>query len=112
MAESLGVKLKLEKYQDTIEPTDLLFFDAPSEGNYAALQLARVGNKVRKFIVIPNTVLYGHTANPLVQNNNNQMLGVVFGINNFIKTNEQWFILEHDDISPGVTILVNKENVI
>ena len=46
--------------------------------------------------------------NPAINGN---FVGLVFGINHFIQTHDNWFILEHDDIDPGMTVLVNKQTL-
>jgi hypothetical protein len=107
-----SVKLELKKLGKEIEPTDLLYIDTPAEGNFRAGELEKYHASVRKYIILPNTVTYAHkAANNIKLADHQTPIGLVFGINHFIQTHDNWFILEHDDIDPGITVLVNKDTV-
>jgi hypothetical protein len=112
IAKEIEVNFQVAQITEEIEDTDLLYINTPAEGNYRATELHRYAKKVRKFILLPNTVAYGHQAVPNIKlSSDAKPIGLVYGINHFIQNNDNWFILEHDDVLPGMTILVNKDNV-
>jgi len=109
---SKDLDFKILKATDEIENTDLLYIDTPAEGNFRASELTRHANKVSKYILLPNTVKNGLTPSPTIKLADDQKpIGLNFGINHFLQTNDNWFILEHDDVDPGMTVLVNRKNV-
>lgn len=111
-AREIGVNFSIAPVRDEIEETDILFINTPAEGNYRAMELGKHASKVRKYIVLPNTVAHAHEAsNKIKLADEIKPIGLVFGINHFLQSNDNWFILEHDDVNPGVTVLVNKDNV-
>ena len=106
-----SVDLKFKKIEKDIEPTDLLYIDTPAEGNFRASELEKYHRKVSKYIILTNTVTHAHTPSNMIKLADDQTpIGLVFGINHFLQTHDNWFILEHDDLAPGVTVLVNKDN--
>jgi len=112
IAKNISIDFQVRKVEEDIEDTDLLYINTPSEGNYRAMELNKYAAKVRKYILLPNTVAYAHQAIPNIKLSADvKPIGLVFGINHFIQHNDNWFILEHDDVLPGMTILVNKDNV-
>jgi hypothetical protein len=112
VAKNQGVKLTFEKIKDQIDPTELLYINTPAEGNFRAMELMKYCDKVSKYILLPNTVEFAHTASPNIRIADDvKPLGIVFGINHFLQINDDWFILEHNDVNPGMTVLVNKKNV-
>lgn len=112
MAQQLKLDLEFLPIVDVIEPTELLYINTPAEGNYRAQELTKYAAQVSKYICLPNTVSNGLTASPMIKvPDNMQPIGLNFGINHFLQTYDDWFILEHDDIEPGMTILVNRKNV-
>ena len=111
-AKELEVDFQVNKVGEEIEETDLLYINTPAEGNYRAMELTKYANKVRKFILLPNTAAHAHQAMSNIKLADGiNPIGLVFGINHFIQNNDNWFILEHDDVLPGMTILVNKDHV-
>jgi hypothetical protein len=111
IAKELEVDFKLDALTDTIEPTDLLYINTPAEGNYRAMELGKYADQVRKYILLPNTVVNAHQAsNNIKLNDGINPIGLVFGINHFLQAKDNWFILEHDDITPGMTVLINRDN--
>jgi hypothetical protein len=112
IANDLEVDFVLEQGKGEIEETDLLYINTPAEGNYRAMELGRYAAKVKKYIILPNTVANGLTAAPTIKLADNvQPIGLVHGINHFLQSNDDWFIMEHDDLDPGMTVLVNRKNV-
>ena len=104
---------KIEQLQkNELEATELLYINSPAEGNYRAMELGKYAPFVSKYILLPNTVRNGLTASQQIKLADDiQPIGLVFGINHFLQSNDDWFILEHDDIDPGITVLVNRKNV-
>jgi hypothetical protein len=112
ISKELDINFQFRKVEEDIEETDLLYINTPAEGNYRAMELTKYAKRVRKFILLPNTVTHAHRAVPNIKLSADiNPIGLVFGINHFIQNHDNWFILEHDDIEPGMTILVNKDNV-
>ena len=112
IAKEIGVNLEFLPVVEVIEPTDLLYINTPAEGNFRASELAKYSAQVKKYILLPNTETNGlQPANTIKLADNQTPIGLVFGINHFLQTHDDWFILEHDDIEPGLTVLVNRKNV-
>jgi hypothetical protein len=112
ISKDLDVDFQIMENTGEIEPTDLLYISTPAEGNYRAMELTRHAGKVKKYILLPNTVANAHTPSPNIKLADSVTpIGLVFGINHFLQANDDWFILEHDDLAPGMTVLVNKKNV-
>jgi hypothetical protein len=112
IAKEVEVDLEFLPVVDVIEPTDLLYIDTPAEGNFRASELTKYSAQVKKYILLPNTEINGLTPSNTIKLADNQTpIGLVFGINHFLQTNDDWFILEHDDVGPGMTVLVNRKNV-
>ena len=113
IAKDLKINFKFNVAGEDIESTDLLYIDTPPEGNYRAMELEKYSSKVKKYIIITNTMANAHKPSDKIKLADGiQPIGLVFGINHFLQKNDNWFIFEHDDISPGITILINKDNVI
>jgi hypothetical protein len=112
IAKELEVKFNIDQLRDNFESTELLYINTPAEGNYRAMELGKYAEFVSKYIIMPNTVAFAHQASPSIKLADNiQPIGMVFGINHFLQHNDDWFILEHDDLDPGMTVLVNRKNV-
>lgn len=112
LAQDMQLDVSFQQNAGELEETDLLYIDTPAEGNYRAMELGRYASKVRKYIILPNTVKFAHTASPQIKLADNMSpIGLVHGINHFLQSHDDWFILEHDDLDPGVTVLVNRKNV-
>ena len=113
LAEETELDQKIEQLQkNELEATELLYINSPAEGNYRAMELGKYAPFVSKYILLPNTVRNGLTASQQIKLADDiQPIGLVFGINHFLQSNDDWFILEHDDIDPGITVLVNRKNV-
>jgi hypothetical protein len=112
IAKEIEVDLEFLPVVDVIEPTDLLYINTPAEGNFRASELAKFAAQVKKYIILPNTEANGLQPSSAIKLADNKTpIGLVFGINHFLQTNDDWFILEHDDVDPGMTVLVNRRNV-
>lgn len=109
---SKDLDFKILKASDEIEQTELLYIDTPAEGNFRASELIKHANKVTKYIILPNTVKNGLSPSPTIKLADGQTpIGLNFGINHFLQNYDDWFIMEHDDVDPGMTVLVNRKNV-
>ena len=112
ISKDLNVDFQIAENTGDIEPTDLLYISTPAEGNYRAMELMKHASKVKKYIILPYTVINAHTPSQNIKLADGVTpIGLVFGINHFLQSNDDWFILEHDDLDPGMTVLVNKKNV-
>lgn len=112
IAGEIEVDLEFLPVMEVIEPTDLLYINTPAEGNFRASELVKYAAQVNKYILLPNTVANGlNPADNIKLADNQTPIGLVFGINHFLQTHDDWFILEHDDVDPGMTVLVNRKNV-
>ena len=110
IADQLECTLEVfEKFKET--EADLLFIDTISEGNLKAMELDQYSRHIKKYIIIPNTVKYAHEPQKDIELPFEKKIGMNFGINHFIMKYDNWFILEHDDVEPGMTVLVNRKNV-
>jgi hypothetical protein len=111
IANELAVDFKMHQLKEDLEPTDLLYIDTPAEGNYRAMELGKYAPYVKKYIILPNTIKFALQPSPQIKlADDMKPIGLVFGVNHFLQTNDNWFILEHDDLDPGMTVLVNKDN--
>lgn len=111
IANEIDSELTIANGYDSFSETELLYIDTIGEGNLKALELKKYSDNVKKYIIIPNTFKYAHNPeiNPALPID--KKIGMNFGINHFLTTNYNWFILEHDDVDPGMTVLVNRNNV-
>ena len=111
IADEIESELTIANGYDSFLETELLYIDTVGEGNLKALELKKYGDNVKKYIILPNTFKYAHSPeiNPALPID--KKIGMNFGINHFLSTNHDWFILEHDDVDPGMTVLVNRKNV-
>ena len=112
-AKNMSLDFNVNKLaEDGIEDTELLYINTPSEGTFRANELVKFNSKVSKYILLPNTTKFGlHPSDNIKLGEGQTPIGLVFGINHFIQTHDNWFILEHDDIDPGMTVLVNKQTL-
>jgi len=108
---TLELTMTVANGYSSFEKTELLYIDSISEGNIKAMELTNYGNRASKYILIPKTVKYAHNPEENISVPLEKKIGIVFGINHFIMNNDDWFILEHDDVDPGMTVLINRKNV-
>lgn len=76
---------------------DMLFLDT-STGSMLAKQLERYAPKIKKFIAIHDTLVYG-------MKDIKGEVGHIHQIKTFLKENPGWFILTHTDEQYGLTVL-------
>jgi hypothetical protein len=83
---------------EDIDPTDLLFLDSQHTKARALAELTRFGPKVRRWIVMHDTALYGRAGE-------DGGPGLVDAIREFVAKNPDWFISQHFKEQYGLTIL-------
>lgn len=113
IAKELDINLNIFKELDSSidASVELLYIDTVAEGNLKAMELAKFGANVKKYIILNKTSKFAHNPEQDTRLPIDKKIGVVFGINHFLQTNDDWFILHHDDVDPGMTVLVNRKNV-
>ena len=85
----------------TIEPTDLLFIDTLHTYAQVKGELEKHGNQARKYIVFHDTVAFG-----IVGEDNGT--GINLAIQEFLRDNDHWHIVEHYENCNGLTVLARK----
>lgn len=98
-----------------IEETDLLFIDTFHAYDQLKAELKLHSSKVRKYIIMHDTVSFGHHDEPLTSlntiNKNTAGLGLVPAIYEFIENNPEWEIREVFENNNGLTVLARKEEI-
>ncbi len=82
-----------------IEETDLLFIDTLHTGAQLRAELARHGNKARKYLVFHDTESFGEVGE------DGRKPGLNEAINDFFDANPQWRSMERHKNNNGLTIL-------
>jgi len=88
-----GDDLKLE-----LEETDLMFIDTYHEYSHLIKELTQLSNKVRKYIILHDTVIFGaigEDGGP----------GLLKAITEFLRNNKEWKIAEQFYYNNGLTVL-------
>ena len=80
------------------EPVDLLLLDTEHSGSRIAKELDLHAGKVKRWIVIHDTTLYG-------ENGQDGGLGMAPAIEFWVEKNPMWYVLSHTDRQYGLTIL-------
>lgn len=86
---------------ENFEETDLLFIDTLHTYSQLIQELNLYHKKVRKFIVLHDTELFGETAE-------DQTLGLKYAINEFLDNNRDWAIGMHFTNNNGLTVLIRQ----
>lgn len=73
---------------DLQEDVDLLFIDTLHSFKQLSLELERHNNKVKKYIILHDTISFGHTNEDDRQSGDN--CGLVPAVINFLKQNKNW----------------------
>lgn len=101
-----------------IENTDLLFIDTLHIYSQLKKELNLHAGNVNKYIVLHDTITYGHLDEPtswqtaeimenyLIENKT----GLISAVNEFIKNNAEWFIFKEYNNNNGLMILKRKNN--
>jgi hypothetical protein len=117
IAMANGVKLTFNQSnileQESIDATALLYVDSFAEGNFVHTLLHKAEPVVSRYIIVNKTFTNGHDPDPTIKlNNGAQPVGIVFGINNFIQTNDAWHISENLYWEPGMTALYRRKELL
>lgn len=100
-------------FPSVIQPTDLLYLDTIHEGHIKSSELRLHGDKVSRYILIPNTYTNAHDPQSgTTLPNNIQPCGLIHGINTFINESPSWHIWEHLYYEPGLTVLLNRRDIL
>jgi len=100
-----------------IDETELLFIDTLHTYNQLILELNLHAKKVKKFIILHDTVSFGRVdenvydhASELIKNFDNNKRGLLTAVEDFLKSEEglKWEIHEHYENNNGLMILKNK----
>jgi len=78
-----------------IEPTDLLFIDTDHTYNQCSSEFKKHSNKVKKFIILHDTVTFGAELNKAIEE--------------FLDKNRDWMVRETCLNNNGLTILAKKD---
>lgn len=84
-----------------IKPTDLLFIDTHHYYQHLKHELARNGQRAMKYIIMHDTQIYKYHSTQ----GRDSARGLMTAIEEYIKENPEWFILEHYPNCNGLTIL-------
>jgi cephalosporin hydroxylase len=85
-----------------IAPTDLLFIDSLHTYQQVRGEL-EYAKFVNKFIVLHDTVLFGH------QGQDGTTPGILQAVQEFLDANRDWTVMEHRTNNNGLMILVRRE---
>jgi hypothetical protein len=98
----------------TIEDTDLLFIDTLHTYNQLSSELERHHNKVRKWIILHDTVTFGHEDEPFYQDASVSPVhleltkgktGLMRAMIDFLAKRTDWTLYQHFPNNNGLTIL-------
>ena len=98
---------------ETIADCDMLIVDSFAEGNFINTICSKFAQFVNRYIVVNNTFKHAHQSDPVVKlGNGAQPIGIVFGINHFLQTNDPWHIAENMYWEPGLTLLYRRKDLL
>ncbi len=98
----VNFKFKLGNTLDIdIDETDLLFIDTLHTYDQLKAELAKHGNKSRKYIILHDTVTFG-------ERGENGQSGLLPAMSEFIAENPHWQVWEHFTNNNGLTVLKRK----
>jgi hypothetical protein len=81
-----------------IEPTDLLFIDTIHTAMQLAAELARHAEKVRRYIVLHDTQVYG-------ERGENGQPGLLVALRDYLRSHPEWSIIYHSVANNGLTVI-------
>lgn len=81
-----------------IEPTDLLFVDTRHTAAHLQEELERSGEKVRNWIILHDTVIFGATGE-------DGGPGLLVAVRKFVRAHPEWTVIRHDLNNHGLMIL-------
>lgn len=82
----------------TIEETDLLFIDTVHNAEYLWKELQRHHEKVRRYIVLHDTVIYG-------EHGDDGKAGLLAAVRRFLREQPQWSVVKHYRNNNGLLII-------
>ncbi len=98
------IQIHEESPNGSIPETDLLFIDDQHNAEAINHQLNNWSSSVKRYIVLHDTVYHGRRGD-------NGKEGILVPLRNFVETNKEWFVCEHDPQQYGLTVLSrNKED--
>ena len=96
---------------ETIAETDMLFINSFQEGNFINTVCQRYEKQIKRYIVIQDTYTFAHQPAP-IKLSEGQPVGMVFGINHFLQSNDPWHIAENMYYAPGLTMLYRRKDLL
>lgn len=100
-----------------IEQTDLLFIDTWHRYGQLKAELSLHANKVNKYIIMHDTVTFGHTDEPAYDSNHqaaipisSEKIGLIAAIDEFLEENQEWSRHEIFTNNNGLTILARNQS--
>ena len=117
LALEMGVDLIFKNIQvvnnEELPETDMLLVDGFAEGNFVFSVCQKFSTKVNRYIAITNTFTNAHNPDPDVKvSEGGKPIGVIFGVNHFIQTNDPWHIADSLYWEPGMTILYRRKDLL
>ena len=117
LAETMGINFEFKNLQvldeSSFDETDLVYIDSFAEGHYVYNVCLKFNKIAKKYIIVNNTYKYAHAADPVIKfNNDTKPIGLVFGINHFIQSNDPWHIAENLYWEPGMTVLYHRKEIL
>jgi len=88
-----------------IDETDLLLIDTYHEYNQMKKELELHGNKAKKFLIFHDTTTFGEFGETFKEPNT---IGIWYAIEEFLKDNNHWEIVEKLTNNNGLTVLKRK----
>lgn len=85
-----------------IEPTDMLFIDTIHTEKQVAGELARHHDKVKRYLVFHDTVIYG-------ERGDDGGPGILHAIRKFMEDHPEWTVIRHDRNNNGLMVLSRDE---
>jgi hypothetical protein len=116
--EGLDFDFRLQDVlQADIEQTDLLFIDTWHRYGQLKEELRLHSNKVNKYIILHDTVTFGHADEPAYDSNHqasisisSEKVGLNAAVEEFLKENPDWAVHEVFTNNNGLTILAKSES--
>jgi len=92
--------VKKSTLEINIAPTDMLFIDSRHTYSQLSYELLRGYDKVRRWIALHDTRLFGHRDESMVKGP-----GLLLAVREFLAANMDWFVAEHYEYNNGFTVL-------
>lgn len=82
----------------SLEPTDMLLTDTIHTGTQLLRELTAHADKVRRFIVVHDTAIYGDVGD-------DGSPGLLHGVRHWLRMHPEWSVIRHDENNNGLTVL-------